>query len=151
MRRSTIIAFAAVLATLVATTTAFAGGPKGNTLFRYFGQLQSTSGTALTVTVQNGNRPALRSLLGQSQAQTFATGEKTVFLKWTHGVPAVVGIADLAAGDYVTVNVRADRTHHSRRSGPPAAIVGDRGPTVTARRSRCSCSAGHSSRPPTAR
>ena len=46
--------------------------------------------------------------------QTFATGEKTVFLKWTHGVPTVVGIGDLAAGDYVTVNVRADSQRLAR-------------------------------------
>ena len=42
MKRSTIVvALAAVLATLVATTAAFAGGPKGHTLYRYVGQLQS--------------------------------------------------------------------------------------------------------------
>ena len=110
MKRSTIVvAVAAVLATLVAATAAFAGESKGNTLYRYVGQLKATSGSSVTVTVQNGNRAALRSLLGQSQEQTFATGEKTVFLKWTNGIPKVVGIGDLAVNDYVTVNARADR------------------------------------------
>ena len=88
MKRSTIVvAVAAVLATLVAATAAFAGESNGKTLYRYVGQLKATSGSSVTVTVQNGNRPALRSLLGQSQEQTFATGEKTVFLKWTNGIP----------------------------------------------------------------
>ena len=108
-RSSIVVALAAVLATLVATTAAFAGGSNGKTLFRYVGQLKAANGSSLTVTVQNGNRPALRSLLGQSQEQTFATGEKTVFLKWTNGIPAQIGIGDLAVNDYVTVNVRADR------------------------------------------
>ena len=110
MGRSAIpVALAAVLAMLVVATAAFAGGAKGNTLFRYSGQLTSASGSSLTLTVQNGNRAALRSLLGQSQQQTFVTGDKTVFLKWANGVPSVVKIPDLSANDYVTVTVRAGR------------------------------------------
>jgi hypothetical protein len=133
MKRSTIVvAFATVLATLVAATAAFAGGPQGKTLFRYVGQLQSTTGTSVTVTVQNGNRPALRSMLGQSQVQTFTTDGKTVFLKWANGIPSVVGIGDLAVNDYVTVNVRAHRGASLETiKGTPAAIVGDRGQTLT--------------------
>jgi hypothetical protein len=132
MKRSTIVvAFAAILATLVAATAAFAGGPHGKTLFRYVGQLKVTSSSSVTVTVQNGNRPALRSMLGQSQEQTFATGEKTVFLKWTDGIPAVAGYGDLAPGDYVTVNVRADRNASlDTIKGTPAGIVADRGQTL---------------------
>ena len=130
-RSSTIVAFATVLATLVAATAAFAGGPNGKTLFRYVGQLQGTTDSSVTVTVQNGNRSALRSMLGQSQVQTFATGEKTVFLKWTNGIPTVVGIGDLAIGDYVTVNVRADREASlDTIKGTPAGTVADRGPTL---------------------
>jgi hypothetical protein len=118
---------------LVATTTAFAGGADGKTLFRYTGQLKATNGSSLTVAVQNGNRPALRSLLGQSQEQTFATGEKTVFLKWTKGIPAQVGVGDLAVNDYVTVNVRADRgSSLDTIKGTPAGIIGDRGQTLIA-------------------
>lgn len=132
MKRSTIVvAFATVLATLVASTAAFAGGPNGKTLFRYVGQLQGKTDSSVTVTVQNGNRPALRSMLGQSQVQTFATGEKTVFLKWTGGIPAVVGIKDLAVNDYVTVNVRADRgASLDTIKGTPAGTVADRGQTL---------------------
>ena len=132
MKRSTIvIAVAAVLATLVAATAAFAGGSHGKTLFRYVGQVQATSGSSVTVAVQNGNHPALRSMLGQSQVQTFATGEKTVFLKWTKGIPTVVGIGDLAVGDNVTVNIRADRKGSlDTVKATPAATVGDRGQTL---------------------
>lgn len=132
MKRSTIVvAVAALLATLVAATAAFAGESKGNTLYRYVGQLKATSSSSVTVTVQNGNRAALRSLLGQSQEQTFATGEKTVFLKWTNGIPKVVGIGDLAVNDYVTVNTRAGRDASlDSIKGTPAATVADRGPTL---------------------
>ncbi len=129
MKRSTIvIAVAAILATLVTATAAFAGGSHGKTLFRYVGQVQATSGSSVTVAVQNGNHAALRSMLGQGQVQTFATGEKTVFLKWTKGIPAVVGIGDLAVGDNVTVNIRADRKGSlDTVKATPAAAIGDRG------------------------
>jgi len=133
MKRSTIVgAFAAVAATLVATTAAFAGEPGGKALFRYVGQLQSTTSSSVTVTVENGNGPALHSLLGQSQVQTFATNEKTVFRKWSNGIPTVVGIADLAPNDYVTVDVRSNReaTLETIRARP-AATVADRGQTLT--------------------
>lgn len=132
MRRSAIVvALATVLATLVAATAASAGTTSGKTLFRYVGQLQSKTDSSVTVTVQNGNRPALRSLLGQSQVQTFATGEQTVFLKWTNGIPAVVGIGDLVVGDYVTVNVRAAwRASLDTIKATPAAMIADRGQTL---------------------
>ena len=133
MKRSTIVvALAAVLATLVAATAALAGESKGNTLYRYVGQLKATSSSSVTVTVENGNRAALRSLLGQSQEQAFATDKNTVFLRWTDGIPKVVGIGDLAVNDYVTVNTRADRDASLETiKGMPAASVGDHGPTLT--------------------
>ena len=85
----------------------------------------------MTITVQNGNHPALRSLLGQSQMQTFATDAKTVFLKWDKGKPTVVGIGDLAQHDYVLIHVRADRgASLDTIKGTPAKLVGDHGPTV---------------------
>lgn len=131
-RSSIVVALATVLAALVATTAALAGGSNDKTLFRYVGQLKATSSSSVTVTVQNGNRAALRSLLGQSQEQTFATGANTVFLKWTNGIPKVVGLGDLAANDYVTVNTRADREASLEAiRATPAASVGDRGQTLT--------------------
>jgi len=133
MKRSAIaVAVVAVLATLVATTAAFAGGHKGNTLYRYVGQLQSKTDTSVTVAVQNGNHAALRSLIGQSQVQTFTTDSKTVFLRWTDGKPKQVDINDLQSNDYVTVNVRSERNAEiGTITKKAAAIVGDRGQTLT--------------------
>lgn len=133
-RSSIVVALAAVLATLVATTAAFAAGPKDNHLYRYVGQVKAVDVGAktVTVTVQNGNRAALRSLLGQSQEQTFATDDKTVILRWTKGIPTKIGLGDIAVNDYVTVNVRADRKADlATITKKPAASIGDRGPTVT--------------------
>jgi len=112
MKRSTIVvALAAVLATLVAATAAFAGESKGNTLYRYVGELTGKDATSVTVKVQNGNRAALRSLLNKSQEQKFTLGADTVILKWAGGKPEKINWdnAGLEIGDYVTVNVRADR------------------------------------------
>jgi len=130
-RSSIVVALAAVLATLVATTAAFAGGPKDNMLYRYVGQLQSKTGSSVSVAVQNGNHAALRSLIGQSQVQEFATNDKTVFLKWANGVPTVVRIDDLATNDYVTVNVRSGSNATIEQvKTKPAATVADRGQTL---------------------
>ncbi len=133
MRRSLIVAaLALALAALAAATTAAAGDSHGKTLFRYVGQLKSTSGTSVTVTIQNGNRLALRSLVGQSQEQTFVTDDKTVFLKWENGIPKQIGIEDLAVNDYVAVNVRSARDSSlDEIKGTPAASIGDRGQTIT--------------------
>ena len=129
-RSSIVVALAAVLATLVATTAAFAGGSRDNVLYRYVGQVQN-DGT-LTVAVQNGNRAALRSLLDQGQVQTFASDEKTVFTKWTPGKPTPIALGDLKKNDYVTVNVRSGRNADIETiTKKPAASVGDRGQTVT--------------------
>jgi hypothetical protein len=129
MKRSTlVVAFAAVLATLVAATAAVAAGTNGKTLYRYTGELTGKSASSLTLTVENGNRPALRSLLGKSQQETFATGDKTVFLRWSAGIPTKVGIDALNVGDTVTVNVRAERgASFEEIAATAAASVGDHG------------------------
>lgn len=130
-RSAVVVAVATVLATLVAATAAFAGTTHGKALYRYVGQVKATSGSSVTVAIQNGNRNALRSLIGQGQEQTFATGEQTVFLKWSNGVPTVVGIGDIAINDYVTVNVRLDRNASlDAIKAQPAASVADRGQTL---------------------
>ena len=86
----------------------------------------------MTLSVENGNRPALRSLLGKSQVETFATGDKTVFLRWSAGIPTKVGIDALNVGDTVTVNVRADRgSSFEEIAAKAAGIVGDHGVNPT--------------------
>ena len=130
-RSSIIVAVAAVLATLVATTAAFAGGSTDNVLYRYVGQFKGLNGTSVNMTVQNGNRAALRSLLEQKQDQSFATDEKTVVLRWTDGIPKQTDIKDLVLNDYVTVNVRSDRNADiGKIMTKPAASIGDRGQTL---------------------
>jgi hypothetical protein len=76
--------------------------------YSFFGQLNAApAGGQLSVTVQRGNRAALRAMLGQSVSQTFTYGGKTEFLKWSHGVPTVVQASALASGDFVWIHVRA--------------------------------------------
>jgi hypothetical protein len=132
MKRSAlVIALASALAMLVAATAAFGSGTNGKVLYRYTGKLTAKSSSSVSVTVENGNRPALRSLLGKSQDETFATGSKTVFLRWSHGIPTKVTVDDLAVGDYVTVNVRAERgASFETVAGKPAGIIGDHGTTL---------------------
>jgi hypothetical protein len=126
-RMSLVVALVTALAALVAATTAVAAG-NGKVLYRYTGELTAKSSSSVSVTVQNGNHPALRSLLGKSQDETFTTSDRTVFLRWSHGIPAKVTIDDLNVGDYVTVNVRADRDASLETvAAMPAGIVGDHG------------------------
>jgi hypothetical protein len=128
---ATVLALAGVVAALAATSAASAEGAAGKALYRYAGQVTTTSASSVTVTVLNGNHAALHSLIGQSQQQTFTTDATTVFLKWTSGIPKQVAIGDIAANDYVTVNVRAARDASlDTIKGTPSATVGDRGQTL---------------------
>jgi hypothetical protein len=121
-----------VVAALVAATAALAGnGPsnQGKIRYSFMGQLTATpSNGGVSITVQGGNKQALRAMLGAPVTQTFAYDSSTEFLKWTAGKPAVVGAGDLAAGDYVWVHVRAPR-HASLAEieQRDAGIVGDHG------------------------
>ena len=134
MKRNRIVVGMAVgLVALVAAGAALAAGPNGKVLYRFVGQLQAApSGSSLSVAVQGGNRQALQAMLGQGQVQSFATGEKTVFLKWSKGIPTVVSIGDLAQGDYVAINIRAPRgASLAELLATAPGIVGDRGTTLT--------------------
>jgi hypothetical protein len=125
-RMSLVVALVTALAALAATA-AFAAG-HGKVLYRYTGELTAKTSASVSVTVENGNRPALRSLLGKSQLETFATSDRTVFLRWTHGIPTKVTIDDLSVGDTITVNVRTDRgASFEQIAATPAGIVGDHG------------------------
>ena len=101
---------AAALAALAGGVAATAGAAGGGIAYSFLGKLSATpSGGHVSITVESGNRPALRALLGKPVAQTFSYGAQTEFLQWTNGVPKVVQAGDLKAGDYVRVNVRAPR------------------------------------------
>jgi hypothetical protein len=78
-------------------------------MIKYLFVAQLTASPAagkLAVNVQRGNRAALRAMLGQSVSQSFTYGSNTEFLKWSHGIPKVVGASDLAVGDYIWIHVR---------------------------------------------
>lgn len=105
------------LAIAVACLAAAAAGaaakpaPKGQ-LYSFSGELLAAPGPNagnVSLQVETGNKPALRALLGASQDEVFGVGSGTEVLVWSHGVPHVGSTADLAQGDWVTVNVRAPR------------------------------------------
>jgi hypothetical protein len=124
---STIALAALACASVAATATADPGKGHGQ-LFQYRGEVVSAAAGSVQVTVEGGNRPALRTMLGASQNQTFALGTTTEVLIWHKGIPAVGAYTDLKAGDWVQVNVRA-RAGSSLQTveGTPAGLVGDHG------------------------
>jgi len=133
--RTKLVLLTALVA-LVGAGAAFAdngngkqGGHARGIHFLFVGQLTATpSDGGMSVTVEGGNRVALRAMLGQPVTQTFRYGDGTEFLKWSQGVPAVVQAGDLAAGDYVLVHVRAPRgTSLSDLEQQQATLVGDHG------------------------
>jgi hypothetical protein len=130
----TRLALLIALAALVAGGSALAGTSRHplrilGIHYAFVGRLTATpSGGSISVTIVGGNRPALRAMLGQPVAQTFATDANTEFLRWSRGVPTVVQAGDLAAGDYVRINVRAPRgASLAEIEQRPSPIVGDRG------------------------
>jgi len=118
-----------IAAALLCVGAATAGNGQGKFLFRFEGQLTATpSNGGVSITVQGGNKAALQAMLGQPVTQTFAYSTSTEFLKWSKGIPTVVQPGDLAAGDYVTVNVRDRRgSSLSDIEQQAAGIVGDHG------------------------
>jgi hypothetical protein len=127
------ILFATAAMALLAASSAFAANGPAKLGYSFLGQLTAAPANgAVSITVEGGNRVALRAMLGQPVTQSFAYGTKTEFLKWTNGVPAIVQAGDLAAGDYVRVNVRAatDATL-AQIEQAPAGLIGDHGATLT--------------------
>jgi hypothetical protein len=118
-----------LVAALLCVGVAMAGNGPAKFRFTFQGQLTATpSNGGVSITVQGGNKPALRAMLGQPVTQTFAYGTSTEFLKWSHGIPTIVQPGDLAAGDYVNVNVRAPRNSDlATIEHQQAGIVGDHG------------------------
>ena len=127
-KRTLRVLLAALSLALLAAGAAQGGGVRTHYIFR--GHLLATppaNATSISLTVEGGNRIALKKMLGSSVDQTFAVGTGTEFLRWSHGVPTVVHSNDLRAGDWVVVNVRAphDATL-SQVESRPAGIVADR-------------------------
>src|SRR5215210_8501464 len=96
-KRTLPIALAILVLGLLASAAAVAGGPREyNVLYQFRGHLETASATAVSLTVEGGNRIALKKMLGASVDQTFTAGASTEFLKWSKGIPTVVGPGDLA-------------------------------------------------------
>ncbi len=124
-RLLTALALAALACTVVAATAL--GGGKGR-LYEFRGDVVSATSTSLQISVTGGDRIALKSLIGQSQNETFTLGEKTQILVWSNGVPRTASAADLKQGDDVTVKVRAKGgASLADILATPAAVVADRG------------------------
>jgi hypothetical protein len=125
-----LAAATAALAGLVAATAGAAGG---GIVYSFLGKLSAApSGGHVSISVEGGNRPALRAMLGSPATQTFAYGDQTEFLRWSNGVPKVVEADDLQAGDYVRVNVRAPRgSSLDTIAGTNAGLIGDHGTQLT--------------------
>jgi hypothetical protein len=131
MRLTTFLAVG--LATLVTAAGAVAAPGHGRSVeYSFLGQLSAAPANGhLSVTVQRGNRAALRAMLGQSVSQSFAYGSDTEFLKWSHGAPSVVQAGDLAAGDYVWIHVRDARgASLAEIESKDASLVGDHGSQI---------------------
>jgi hypothetical protein len=121
----------AVLACAALATTAVANNGGKGRLFQFRGELVSDSATSVTLTVEGGNQPALRKMLGQTQNQTFTVDPTTEVLLWSHGVPTVGHVSDLKAGDWIQVNVHAKRgSSLGEIEANPVGTVADHGPGV---------------------
>jgi hypothetical protein len=136
--RTKLTLLAAVAAALVAAGGALADTPppsqQGQAKIRYsfMGQLTAVpSNDGVSITVEGGNRAALRAMLGAPVTQTFDYGTKTEFLQWSDGIPKIVQAGDLAIGDYVWVHVRAARgAALADIESQQAGLVGDHGATI---------------------
>jgi hypothetical protein len=128
----TKILLAAVAVALLATGAAFAGNGTAKLRYSFLGQLTGTPANGgVSITVEGGNKAALRAMLGQPVTQTFAYGVNTEFLKWANGVPAIVQAGDLSTGDYVWVHVRAERgSSLAVIEQQQAGLLGDHGATL---------------------
>jgi hypothetical protein len=127
-KRTLRVVLAALSLALLAAGAAQGGAVRAHYIFR--GHLLATppaNTTSISLTVEGGNRIALRTMLGAGVDQTFTVGTGTEFLKWSHGVPTVVHANDLTAGDWVVVNVRAPwRASLSQIESRPAGVISDR-------------------------
>lgn len=105
-------------------------GKAAHPLFLYVGTVAGPqAGGHIALHVKAGNRLALRSLLGQSQDQTFTYDGSTIFLLWQGKVPTVIDASQLKAGDRITIRIRAPRRSTlAQIEATPAAHVGDHEP-----------------------
>jgi hypothetical protein len=127
-KRTFRIVLAALSLALLGAGSAQSGGVRAHYIFRgYLLATPPANATSISISVEGGNRIALKKMLGASVNQTFTVGTGTEFLKWSKGVPTVVHSNDLTAGDWIVVHVRAPwEATLSQIEARPAGIVADR-------------------------
>jgi hypothetical protein len=126
----TTLALAASAVALPAAAGIATAAPSGQShVFEFRGKVEVAPGpnaTQLVVNVTGGNRPALKAALGAPQPLTFATGGHTKWTLYDAGKPVLGASKDVAAGDPVTVRVRAPKTASlADILAREAAFVGD--------------------------
>jgi hypothetical protein len=99
-------------------------------LWRFVGTLLAPpSGGHISLHITSGNWKALQAMLGQPLDQTFTYDSKTIFLRWTGRVPAVIAASQLKVGEATTIRIRAPRASTlAQVEATPAARVVDREP-----------------------
>jgi hypothetical protein len=107
MKHRIVAAAALAIAACSLAATATAGG-KGR-LFEFRGTLLSASSSSVQMQVRGGNQAGLHAMVGASQSQTFSIGSHTLIRIWIGGVPHVGTAAELKAGDFIELTVRAHR------------------------------------------
>jgi hypothetical protein len=123
-----VLISAALAALACAALVASALAAPNTRLFQFSGEVLGVSTTSLQVQVEGGNPIALRTLIGQSQDQTFTLGSQTEILVWQKGIPHVASTTDVSVGDTVLVNIRAAGGSSLAQVGAAtASVVGDHG------------------------
>ncbi len=97
MKHRSMIVLSLALLACAAVASSATGAGHGR-LFQFRGELIAASSTSVQLTVEGGNRPALRAMLGQSQNQSFTIGNGTEILIWRKGIPAVGSYSRPEAG-----------------------------------------------------
>jgi hypothetical protein len=109
-----------------------AAGKPASVAYIFRGELLASpppGAQSLLIDVRGGNSRALRLMVGQSSNQSFAVDASTEYLRWTHGVPTVVSQSNLAAGDQLSIRIRALRDSSlAQVESTPANVVADSGP-----------------------
>jgi hypothetical protein len=130
--RMIFLALVALSVVGLGASGSIAADRQANAVFIFRGELIAApppGANSLLVDVAGGNRRALRLMVGQSSAQSFAVGPRTQYLRWAHGVPTVVSQSNLAEGDQLTLRIRAPRgSSLGQVEATPASVVSDHGP-----------------------
>jgi hypothetical protein len=130
--RMLFLALVAVAAVGLGATGSVAADRQAAYIFR--GELIAApppGSASLLVDVAGGNHRALRLMVGQGSAQSFAVDSNTEYLRWQHGIPTVVQQSNLAEGDQLIIRIRAPRGSSLAQVESTAAnVVADHGPTL---------------------